>query len=113
MSDAIINFFGLGFLHIVIICAVSTMMFPWVVRSTEEGDISFKEGFRRGLRQVYTYKWNIASFGFGASLLLVLPELKKIAWLGGLSINEVASVVLISVGTVSTVLSSLPVLGNT
>lgn len=110
MTTTLANFFGIAVLYMVIVVFITTGFFPTILKLTQEEKINLKKGFKKGLSRVYLYKWNIVLFAFVASFLLVLPEF-QIDWLGELSINEIMSIVFITLGTVSTLLSKLPPLG--
>lgn len=117
MESSIMNFFGIAVLDLVILGLVIASFYPFyqlIIKLTEEEVMNFKKEFRRGLHQVYTYKWNILLFALLASFMNVLPEY-KIAWINefsGFSINEVVSIIFITLGAVSTLLSGLPPLGK-
>lgn len=68
---------------------------------------SFKEKLKNSWNHVTEYKVNIILFAFFSSLPVLLPEL-DLPHVEIFSVNELAEIVVVSVGTVTTAQSQLP-----
>ena len=68
---------------------------------------SFKEKIKHSWNHVTEYSVNILLFAFFGSLCVLLPEL-NLPHIEIFSVNELAQIIVVSVGTVTTAQSQLP-----